>query len=147
MRIKECVETENIKAKGPYSPALKASDYFFSSGQLPIDHKSGNMVAGNICIQTKQCLENILCLLKEAGLDMRYVVKTTVYLVDMNDYSLMDEVYNTFFEKPFPARSIIEVKALPLNAKIQIDCVAIDYRCLEVLCYEEECCDGRSCSL
>lgn len=147
MKIKACVETEKIKAKGPYSPALKASDFLFVSGQLPTDKNSAIILSSDICIQTKQCLENILSLLKEAGLDMSYVVKTTVYLSDMNDYSKMDQVYRTYFDEPFPARSVVEIKAMPLDALIQIDCIAIDYRCLEVLCYDETCCEDGCCSL
>lgn len=147
MKIKACVETKMIKSKGPYSPALKANDFLYVSAQLPIDPNTDRIVSSNICTQTKQCLENVLSLLKEAGLDMRYVVKTTIYLSDMNHFSGMNKVYETFFEEPFPARSVIEVKALPLKALVQIECVAIDYRCLEVLCNEEACCNDGYCSM
>ena len=104
------------------------------------------MIAGDIKAQTRQCLENMKALLKEADMEMKYVVKTTVFLKDMDDFSAMNEVYQEYFEEPYPARSACSVSGLSGGALVEIEAVAIDFRALEILCaQEEECCDGSCC--
>lgn len=134
------------EAKGPYSPCIKTCENVYISGQLPLDPETGKMIAGDIKAQTRQCLENMKALLKEADMEMKYVVKTTVFLKDMDDFSAMNEVYQKYFEEPYPARSACSVSGLSGGALVEIEAVAIDFRALEILCaQEEECCDGSCC--
>ena len=116
------------EAKGPYSPCIKTCENVYISGQLPLDPETGKMIA------------------EEADIEMKYVVKTTVFLKDMNDFSAMNEVYQEYFEEPYPARSACSVSGLSGGALVEIEAVAIDFRALEILCaQEEECCDGSCC--
>lgn len=134
------------EAKGPYSPCIKTCENVYISGQLPLDPETGKMIAGDIKTQTRQCLENMKVLLKEADMEMKYVVKTTVFLKDMDDFSAMNEVYQEYFEEPYPARSVCSVSGLSGDALVEIEAIAIDFRALEILCaQEEECCDGSCC--
>ncbi len=110
-------------AIGPYSPALKAGRWCFVSGQVPLD-PVGQVVPGGIAEQTTQVLKNIGALLDAGGLSYRDVVRTTVFLADMNDFEAMNAVYRTFFEEPFPARSTIQAARLPKDARIEIDAIA-----------------------
>ena len=96
----------------------------FTSGQIPIDPATGSFVEGGIQEQTRQSLANVQAILQEAGLDMCDVVKTTVFLADMADFSAMNEVYAQFFAAPFPARSAVAVKTLQKNALVEIECIA-----------------------
>ncbi len=130
------------KAIGPYSPAIKAGDFIFLSGQLPIDPSTGELVEGGIREQTEQCIKNMQAVLQEVGLDLRYVVKTTVYLKDMNDFAEMNEVYGNYFTNPYPARSAAGVSSLAKGALVEIEGFALDLRALEVICSSESCCDG-----
>lgn len=146
MNIKEKIISKNGSCtKGPYSPGLKVCEQIYISGQLPIDPKTNRIVTGGIKEQTKQCLDNMKHVLEEAEMNMKYVVKTTVYLKEISDFEQMNEVYETYFEEPYPARSACAVKDLVGNALVEIEAYAIDFRALEVLCYEEGECDGRSC--
>ena len=111
-------------AIGPYSQAIEANGMIFVSGQLPIDAATGQMAEG-IEGQTRQSLENIKYILEEAGLTMDDIVKTTVFLQDMSLFAGMNGVYVTYFDRTFPARSAIAVKALPKNALVEIECIAI----------------------
>lgn len=115
---------EGITVVGPYSPAVEAGDLIYFSGQIPIDSATGKIVAGDIKAQTLQCLKNLSVLLKAAGVDSDDVVKTTIYLTDINDYSVINEVYGEYFKAPYPARTAIAVLALPLGAKVEIDVIA-----------------------
>ena len=110
-------------AIGPYSQGIKAGGLVFVSGQLPIDAATGAMAEG-IAQQTRQSLTNIQHILKEVGLTMNDVVKTTVFLADMSLFGEMNKVYATFFEKDCPARSAVAVKALPKDALVEIECIA-----------------------
>jgi 2-iminobutanoate/2-iminopropanoate deaminase len=110
---------------GPYSAALRAGELLFVSGQVPIDPGSGAMVDGGIAAQTRQALENIGLLLRAAGLSFESVVRTTVFLADMNDFKAMNEVYGTFFDEPYPARSTVQAARLPRDARIEIDAIAV----------------------
>ena len=112
------------KAIGPYSQAIQANGFVFASGQLPIDPATGSFPEGGVKEQTRQSILNAQAILKEAGLDLCDVVKTTVYLADMNDFAVMNEVYAQFFSEPFPARSAIAVKTLPKQALVEVECIA-----------------------
>jgi 2-iminobutanoate/2-iminopropanoate deaminase len=112
------------KAIGPYSAALRVGSLLFVSGQVPIDPHSGLMVEGDVAAQTQQVLRNISALLNAAGLSPAHVVRTTVFLADMNDFAAMNEVYRTFFAEPFPARSTVQAARLPRDARIEIDVIA-----------------------
>lgn len=111
-------------AIGPYSQAIEAGRMVFVSGQLPINAETGEMAQGAQA-QTRQSLENIKHILEEAGLTMGDVVKTTVFLEDMSLFGEMNEVYATYFEAPFPARSAVAVDALPKGASVEIECIAV----------------------
>ena len=112
------------KAIGPYSQAIQANGFVFASGQLPIDPATGSFPEGGVKEQTRQSILNAQAILKQAGLDLCDVVKTTVYLADMNDFAVMNEVYAQFFSEPFPARSAIAVKTLPKKALVEVECIA-----------------------
>ncbi|MDD6954542.1 MAG: RidA family protein [Prevotella sp.] len=112
------------KAIGPYSQAIQANGFVFASGQLPIDPATGSFPEGGVKEQTRQSILNAQAILKQAGLDLCDVVKTTVYLADMNDFAVMNEVYAQFFSEPFPARSAIAVKTLPKQALVEVECIA-----------------------
>ncbi|MFH1050081.1 MAG: RidA family protein [bacterium] len=110
---------------GPYAQAIKAgSNFVFMSGQIPLD-ADGNMVEGGIENQTKQVLENMKAVLTEAGLTMKNVVKTTVFLKDMNDFAMMNAIYGEYFNENPPARSAIEVARLPKDVSVEIECIAV----------------------
>ena len=112
------------KAIGPYSAALRAGQLLFVSGQVPIDPDTGMMVDGDIGSQTRRVLQNIGALLEAAGLTLQQVVRTTVFLADMNDFAAMNETYRTFFAEPHPARSTVQAARLPRDARIEIDVIA-----------------------
>ena len=112
------------KAIGPYSQAIVAGGLLFASGQVPIDPATGNFVEGGIKEQTKQSLTNVSNVLAEAGIDLSHVVKTTVFLSDMDNFAAMNEVYASFFSEPYPARSAVAVKTLPKGALVEIEVIA-----------------------
>lgn len=112
------------KAIGPYSSALRVGSLLFVSGQVPVDPDTGAMVEGTIGDQTRRVLLNMQALVEAAGLTMAHVVRTTVYLADMNDFGAMNEVYRTFFTEPFPARSTVQAARLPRDSRIEIDAIA-----------------------
>ena len=119
------IHTNNAPAAiGPYSQAIEVNGFIFASGQIPIDPSTGNFVEGGIKEQTKQAITNAKNILKEAGTDLAHVVKTTVYLADMADFAAMNEVYATFFQQPFPARSAVAVKDLPKGALVEVEVLA-----------------------
>ena len=121
----KAIHTNNAPAAiGPYSQAIEVNGFVFASGQIPIDPSTGNFVEGGVKEQTKQAITNAGNILKEAGTDLAHVVKTTVYLADMNDFAAMNEVYATFFSQPFPARSAVAVKDLPKGALVEVEVLA-----------------------
>jgi len=124
---KSVVLTKNAPAPiGPYSQGIIASGTFlFTAGQIPIDPLAGSLVAGDIKAQTRQVLKNLQAVLEEAGSTLQTVVKTTVFLADMNDFTGMNEVYGEFFSKDAPARSTVEVGRLPRDVKVEIDAIAL----------------------
>lgn len=120
------INTNNAPAAiGPYSQAIEAGNTIYVSGQLPIDPATGAFAGEDIKAQTRQSLTNIKNILEEAGTDMSAVVKTTVLLSDIANFGAMNEVYAEFFKAPFPARAAFQVAALPKNALVEIECVAV----------------------
>ncbi|MCX6537443.1 MAG: RidA family protein [Acidobacteria bacterium] len=117
--------TDAPQAIGPYSQAIRAGNLLFASGQIPIDPVTGAMVAGDIAAQTRRVFENIAGVLKAAGGSFDHVVKTTVFLADMNDFAAMNAVYGEFFAAPAPARSTVQVARLPRDARVEIEIVAV----------------------
>jgi 2-iminobutanoate/2-iminopropanoate deaminase len=113
------------KAIGPYSQAVVAAGLVFCSGQIPLDPATGQIVAGDIGAQTRRVLTNLGAVLAEAGATFDHVVKTTVYLADMNDFAAMNAVYGDFFASPAPARSTVQAARLPRDARVEIDVVAV----------------------
>ena len=122
--MKSINTTKAPAAIGPYSQAIQAGNFVYTSGQLPIDPSTGAFPEGGIKEQTRQSLTNIKSILEEADLTMGNVVKTTVFLADMSDFADMNGVYAEFFSEPFPARSAVAVKTLPKNALIEIEAIA-----------------------
>ena len=123
--MKEAIVTANAPAAiGPYSQAVKDGDLIFVSGQLPVDPKTGEFPSEDIQEQTRQSMENIKNVLKEAGYDMDRVLKTTVYLADIADFAEANEIYAEFFSEPYPARAAFQVAALPKGAKVEIEAIA-----------------------
>ena len=123
---KKVIQTEKApKAIGPYSQAIQAGSFLFISGQVPIDPSTGEAVGGDIRQQARQVLENIKHILGSQGMTMQQVVKTTIFLKDMGNFSSVNEVYATYFPNEPPARSTIEVAKLPRNVDIEIEAIAI----------------------
>jgi 2-iminobutanoate/2-iminopropanoate deaminase len=124
--MKEAITTENAPgAIGPYSQAIKAGGMVFCSGQIPIDPKTGEFVSQVVSEQTEQVLKNLSEVLKAAGTGLDNVVKTTVFLADMNDFVEMNEVYGRFFSENKLARATVQAARLPRDAKVEIDCIAL----------------------
>jgi 2-iminobutanoate/2-iminopropanoate deaminase len=111
-------------AIGPYSQAIRAGEFLFVSGQIPLDPATGALVAGGIADQTHRVLKNLGAILQAAGASFDRVVKTTVYLQDMAEFAAMNEVYGTYFPAPAPARATVQVARLPRDVKVEIDLVA-----------------------
>jgi len=111
-------------AIGPYSQAIRAGNFLFVSGQIPLDPATGALVDGDVRAQTRRVLENVSAIVAAAGATLGRVVKTTVYLVDMSDFPAMNEVYAGFFRAPAPARATVQVGRLPKDVRIEIDAVA-----------------------
>jgi 2-iminobutanoate/2-iminopropanoate deaminase len=112
------------KAIGPYSQAVKAGQLLFLSGQVPLDPVSGQMIDGDIAAQTRRVFENLGAVLEAGGRSFADVVRTTVFLADMNDFAAMNEVYGQYFKEPYPARATVQVARLPKDARIEIDVIA-----------------------
>lgn len=122
---KKIIATENAPgAIGPYSQAVQIGEVVYTSGQLPVNPVTG-LIAEDVKDQTKQSLENVKAILEAAGTTMDKVVKTTVFIKDMNDFVQINEVYGQFFAAPFPARSCVEVARLPKDVKIEIEVIAL----------------------
>ncbi|MBP6003056.1 MAG: RidA family protein [Pyrinomonadaceae bacterium] len=124
--MKETISTDKAPgAIGPYSQAVKTGNMVFCSGQIPIDPATGNFVSENIGEQTVQVLKNLAAVLEAAGSSLENVVKTTVFLADMNDFAEMNEVYGRYFDTNKPARATIQAARLPRDARVEIDCIAL----------------------
>ena len=112
------------KAIGPYSQAVRAGQLLFVSGQVPLDPATGQIVAGDVAAQTRRVFDNLGAVLKAGGRSFADVVRTTVFLADMNDFAAVNEVYGTYFSEPYPARATVQVARLPKDARIEIDLIA-----------------------
>jgi 2-iminobutanoate/2-iminopropanoate deaminase len=124
--VREIIQTDRAPAAiGPYSQAVKTNGLIFASGQIPIDPKSGQFVEGGIKEQTKQVLKNLSAVLEAAGSSLNRVVKTTVFLADMQEFGAMNEVYGEFFKEEPPARATVEAARLPRDARVEIEAIAL----------------------
>ena len=124
--MKEIVSTEHApRAIGPYSQAVRSGNFLFASGQIPIDPATGEFVAGGITEQTEQVMRNVSAILEAAGAGLQQVVKTTVFLADMDDFTAMNEVYGRFFGADPPARATVQAARLPRDARVEIEAIAI----------------------
>jgi 2-iminobutanoate/2-iminopropanoate deaminase len=112
------------KAIGPYSQAVRAGQLLFVSGQVPLDPSTGQLVNGDIAAQTRRVFDNLGAVLKAGGRSFTDVVRTTVFLTDMNDFAAMNEVYGQYFSEPYPARATVQVARLPKDARVEIDVIA-----------------------
>jgi 2-iminobutanoate/2-iminopropanoate deaminase len=112
-------------AIGPYSPAVRVGNLLVLSGQIPLDPATGQMVDGDIRAQTSRVLQNIGELLKAGGADFSHVVRTTIFLADLSDFGVVNEIYATYFSAPYPARATVQVARLPRDVRIEIDAIAV----------------------
>jgi len=124
--LRERIHTENAPAAiGPYSQAIKAGGFVFVSGQIAINPQTGELIAGGIAEQTERVLKNVSAVLEAAGSSLDQVVKTTVFLADMKEFSAMNEVYATFFSETPPARATVAAAGLPRDVRVEIEAVAL----------------------
>ena len=123
--MKQAVSSPDApKAIGLYSQAVRAGQLLFVSGQVPLDPATGQIVAGDIETQTRRVFDNLAAVLKAAGRSFADVVRTTVFLADMNDFTAVNDVYGTYFSAPYPARATVQVARLPKDARVEIDLIA-----------------------
>jgi len=123
--MKQAVSSPDApKAIGPYSQAVRAGQLLFVSGQVPLDPATGQIVSGDIAAQTRRVFDNLGAVLKAGGRSFADVVRTTVFLADMNDFAAVNEVYGTYFSEPYPARATVQVARLPKDARVEIDLIA-----------------------
>jgi len=123
--VKQIISTMDApQAIGPYSQAVRVGSFVFLSGQIPIDPSTGNFVEGGVAEQTEQVLKNISAVLSASGTSLENVVKTTVFLADMNDFVAMNEVYARFFKENPPARATVQAARLPRDARVEIEAIA-----------------------
>ncbi|MGI9172266.1 MAG: RidA family protein [Chthoniobacterales bacterium] len=117
--------TEAPAAVGPYSQAVRIGPMLFTAGQIPLDPQSGQIVSENVAEQTKRVLDNLTAVLKAEGMDFSNIVKTTVFMTNLGDFATMNDVYASYFKDAPPARSTVQVSALPKGAQVEIECVAV----------------------
>jgi 2-iminobutanoate/2-iminopropanoate deaminase len=123
--VKQAVASPDApKAIGPYSQAVRAGQLLFVSGQVPLDPVTGQIVSGDIAAQTRRVFDNLGAVLKAGGRSFADVVRTTVFLADMNDFATVNEIYGTYFSEPYPARATVQVARLPKDARVEIDLIA-----------------------
>ena len=126
LAVKNIITTERApRAIGPYSQAVRAGELIFASGQIPIDPATGEFVAGGIAEQTEQVLRNLTAVFAAAGVGMNQVIKTTVFLADMDDFTAMNDVYGRFFGEEPPARATVQAARLPRDARVEIEAIAM----------------------
>jgi 2-iminobutanoate/2-iminopropanoate deaminase len=124
--MKKIISTSEAPAAiGPYSQAVRSGNFLFCSGQIPLDPKSGQIVSGDIATQTRRVLDNIGAVLKAEGLTFENIVKTTIFLTDLGDFQTVNETYGSYFKQQPPARSTVQVSALPKGAKVEIEVIAV----------------------
>ena len=123
--MKDIIQTKDAPAAiGPYSQAVRAGEFLFASGQIPLDPQTGQFVAGGVAEQTEQVLRNLQAVLAAASLSLAQVVKTTVFLADMEDFTAMNEVYGRYFTEQPPARATVQAARLPRDARVEIEVIA-----------------------
>ncbi|MBT7936893.1 MAG: RidA family protein [Nitrospina sp.] len=126
---KKSIQTSKApSAIGPYSQAIRIGDFLYTSGQIALNPDTMEMMSGEIEAETERVLKSIEAILQAGGLSLEHVIKTTVYLTDLGEFSRMNEVYEKFFEKTKPARACVQVAALPKGAKVEIDAIAAEHR-------------------
>ena len=124
--MKQIISTSEAPAAiGPYSQAVRSGNFLFCSGQIPLDPKSGQIVSGDIATQTRRVLDNIGAVLKAEGLAFENIVKTTIFLTNLDDFQTVNEIYGSYFKQEPPARSTVQVSALPKGAKVEIEVIAV----------------------
>ena len=124
--MKKIISTSEAPAAiGPYSQAVRSGNFLFCSGQIPLDPQSGQVVSGDIATQTRRVLDNITAVLKAEDLAFENIVKTTIFLTDLGDFQTVNEVYGSYFKQQPPARSTVQVAALPKGAKVEIEAIAV----------------------
>lgn len=149
MALQEEIKSRRaFRVKGPVSLGIKAGDFIYLSSQLPFDPKTKQIVSEDFSEQAERCLKNMEILLNELGLSAEYVLKTTVYVTDINNYDLFNEAYSRHFREPYPARSFVGVHELPFGAKVSIEAYAVDTRALEVIIASEDAylCNETACT-
>ena len=123
---REIISTSNAPAAvGPYSQAVRIGDLVYSAGQIPLNPETGKLVEGGIEAQTRQVMQNLIAVLEAAGTSLTNVVKTTIYVTDLGDFATLNQVYGSYFDSNPPARSTVQVAALPLGANVEIEVVAV----------------------
>lgn len=126
MAAKEAVSSAAAApAIGPYSPAVRVGSLLFLSGQIPLDPSTGQLVEGDIRVQTARVMDNLIALLKAAGADGSHVVRTTIFLTDLADFAAVNEIYASYFSPPYPARATVQVARLPRDVRVEIDAIAV----------------------
>jgi len=124
--IKHIIKTKNAPAPiGPYNQAIKTETTLYVSGQIGLDPKTGKLIDDTIENETEMVMKNLKAVIEEAGLMMENIVKTSIFISDMNNFAKINEVYGTYFTKDFPARETVEVSVLPLNVNVEISCIAV----------------------
>lgn len=121
---KQAYFPKGVKVVGPYSPAVKAGNFVYISGQIPMDYSTGEIVNGDISAQAHQCFKNLQGVLEAANLTTDNIIKATVFLTDMSNFKIVNEIYAQYFNEPYPARTAIAVLALPLGVEIEIEVIA-----------------------
>jgi 2-iminobutanoate/2-iminopropanoate deaminase len=125
MVVREAITSPTAPpAIGPYSPAIRAGNLLFISGQIPLDPATGQLVRGDIRVQTTRVMDNLRDLLVAAGADTSHVVRTTIFLADLSDFAVVNEIYATYFTPPYPARAAVQVARLPRDVRVEIDAIA-----------------------
>src|SRR5687768_16954688 len=125
MAFREAITSPTAPAAiGPYSPAIRAGNLLFISGQIPLDPATGQLVRGDIRVQTTRVMDNLRDLLVAAGADTSHVVRTTIFLADLSDFAVVNEIYATYFTPPYPARATVQVARLPRDVRVEIDAIA-----------------------
>lgn len=124
--MKKIISTTDAPAAvGPYSQAVRVGSTVYCAGQIPLDPKSGQIVSGGIDVQTRRVMDNITAVLKAEGLNFDHIVKTTIFLMDLNDFQTVNEIYGSYFKQQPPARSTVQVSGLPKNARVEIEVIAV----------------------
>ena len=113
------------KAIGPYSPAVRSGQLLFVSGQIPLDPATGRMIDGDVAVQTRRVMDNLGAVLRSAGLSFGQIVRTTIFLADLEDFAKVNEIYGSYFSEPYPARATVQVARLPRDASVEIDAIAV----------------------